>query len=219
LSEKDKILIVEDEKDTRFILNKLLTKNDYEVETTSNGKEALELIKTFMPKVILADWTMPIMDGIELCNHIKSSEDTKLIYYIILTARSSLNDKIRGLDIGADDFLSKPIENQELLARIRTGIRVHNLQAELRSIEHSKAIVEMACTIGHEINNPLSSLVVSLKNLEDELSSSNQQKFVDDLTLINKSIERIRHLVNNLIHLRNPEVINYADNQKMIKLG
>ncbi len=219
MSEKDKILIVEDEKDTRFILNKLLTKNDYEVETTSNGKEALELIKTFMPKVILADWTMPIMDGIELCNHIKSSEDTKLIYYIILTARSSLNDKIRGLDIGADDFLSKPIENQELLARIRTGIRVHNLQAELRSIEHSKAIVEMACTIGHEINNPLSSLVVSLKNLEDELSSSNQQKFIDDLTLINKSIERIRHLVNNLIHLRNPEVINYADNQKMIKLG
>ncbi len=219
MSEKDKILIVEDEKDTRFILNKLLTKNDYEVETTSNGKEALELIKTFMPKVILADWTMPIMDGIELCNHIKSNEETKLIYYIILTARSSLNDKIRGLDIGADDFLSKPIENQELLARIRTGIRVHNLQAELRSVEHTKAIVEMACTIGHEINNPLSSLVVSLKNLEDELSSSNQQKFIDDLTLINKSIERIRHLVNNLIHLRNPEVINYADNQKMIKLG
>jgi sigma-B regulation protein RsbU (phosphoserine phosphatase) len=219
LSEKDKILIVEDEKDTRFILNKLLTKNDYEVETTSNGKEALEKIKTFMPKVILADWTMPVMDGIELCNHIKSSEDTKLIYYIILTARSSLNDKIRGLDIGADDFLSKPIENQELLARIRTGIRVHNLQAELRSVEHSKAIVEMACTIGHEINNPLSSLIVSLKNLEDELKSTPQHKFDDDLTIITKSIERIKILVNNLVNLKNPEVINYTDNQKMIKLG
>ena len=110
---KDRVLIVEDEKDTRFILNKLLTKNDYEVESTSNGKEALELIKKFMPKVILADWTMPVMDGIELCNRLKSNENTKLIYYIILTARSSLNDKIRGLDIGADDFLSKPIENQD----------------------------------------------------------------------------------------------------------
>jgi DNA-binding response OmpR family regulator len=219
LNIKDKILIVEDEKDTRFILNKLLTKNDYEVETTSNGKEALELIKTFVPKVILADWTMPIMDGIELCNHIKSDESTKLIYYIILTARSSLNDKIRGLDIGADDFLSKPIENQELLARIRTGIRVHNLQIELKNVEHSKAIVEMACTIGHEINNPLSSLVVSMKNLEDELTSLNQQKFVDDLVLINKSIQRIKHLVNNLVHIKNPEIIDYTDNQKMIKLG
>ncbi len=219
MNTKDKILIVEDEKDTRFILNKLLTKNDYTVETTSNGKEALELIKTFMPKVILADWTMPIMDGIELCNHIKSNENSKLIYYIILTARSSLNDKIRGLDIGADDFLSKPIENQELLARIRTGIRVHNLQAELKSVEHSKAIVEMACTIGHEINNPLSSLIVSLKNLEDELKSSKQNKFSDDLTVIYKSIDRIKQLVNNLIHLRNPEVIQYADEQKMIKLG
>ncbi len=219
MNTKDKILIVEDEKDTRFILNKLLTKNDYTVETTSNGKEALELIKTFMPKVILADWTMPIMDGIELCNHIKSNENSKLIYYIILTARSSLNDKIRGLDIGADDFLSKPIENQELLARIRTGIRVHNLQAELKSVEHSKAIVEMACTIGHEINNPLSSLIVSLKNLEDELKSSKQNKFSDDLTVIYKSIDRIKQLVNNLIHLRNPEVVQYADDQKMIKLG
>lgn len=219
MNTKDKILIVEDEKDTRFILNKLLTKNDYEVETTSNGKEALELIKTFVPKVVLADWTMPIMDGIELCNHIKSDESTKLIYYIILTARSSLNDKIRGLDIGADDFLSKPIENQELLARIRTGIRVHNLQTELRNVEHSKAIVEMACTIGHEINNPLSSLVVSMKNLEDELTSLNQQKFVDDLVLINKSIQRIKQLVNNLVHIKNPETIDYTDSQKMIKLG
>lgn len=219
MNTKDKILIVEDEKDTRFILNKLLTKNDYEVETTSNGKEALELIKTFVPKVVLADWTMPIMDGIELCNHIKSDEGTKLIYYIILTARSSLNDKIRGLDIGADDFLSKPIENQELLARIRTGIRVHNLQIELKNVEHSKAIVEMACTIGHEINNPLSSLVVSMKNLEDELTSLNQHKFVDDLVLINKSIQRIKQLVNNLVHIKNPEIIDYTDSQKMIKLG
>ena len=216
---KDKILIVEDEKDTRFILNKLLSKNDYEVQTTSNGKEALELINTFMPKVILADWTMPVMDGIELCNKIKSNEQTKLIYYIILTARSSLNDKIRGLDIGADDFLSKPIENQELLARIRTGIRVHNLQAELRSVEHSRAVVEMACTIGHEINNPLSSLVVSLKNLESELKSLKHEQFNDDLVVINKSIERIKQLASNLVKLQNPETINYTDDQKMIKLG
>ena len=216
---KDKILIVEDEKDTRFILNKLLSKNDYEVQTTSNGKEALELINTFMPKVILADWTMPVMDGIELCNKIKSNEQTKLIYYIILTARSSLNDKIRGLDIGADDFLSKPIENQELLARIRTGIRVHNLQAELRSVEHSRAAVEMACTIGHEINNPLSSLVVSLKNLESELKSLKHEQFNDDLVVINKSIERIKQLASNLVKLQNPETINYTDDQKMIKLG
>lgn len=216
---KEKILIVEDEKDTRFILNKLLTKNEYEVKTTSNGKEALEIIDEFNPSVILADWTMPIMDGIELCNKIKSNEKHKLIYYIILTARSSLNDKIRGLDIGADDFLSKPIENQELLARIRTGVRIHNLQVELKSVEHTKAIVEMACTIGHEINNPLSSLIISLKNLEDEISNLKDDKYKDDLIVINKSIDRIKHLVNNLVHLKNPEVVNYTSDQKMIKLG
>ena len=77
----------------------------------------------------------------------------------------------------------------------------------------------MACTIGHEINNPLSSLVVSLKSLEDELSSENKKKYSDDLVVINKSIERIRQLVNNLVNLRKPEVINYAESQKMVKLS
>jgi len=118
-NEKDKVLIVEDEKDTRFILEKLLTKNNYEVKTSINGVDALEALKEFSPKVILADWTMPVMDGIELCNRIKQNNNYKTIYYIILTARASLKDRVAGLDIGADDFLVKPIENQELLARIR----------------------------------------------------------------------------------------------------
>nr|MBP9580716.1 response regulator [Ignavibacterium sp.] len=86
--EKDKILVVEDERDTRFILEKLLTKNNFEVITANNGQEALKLLETFTPKVILADWTMPIMDGLELCNQIKNNEKLKVIYFIILTART-----------------------------------------------------------------------------------------------------------------------------------
>jgi len=69
--EKNKILVVEDEKDTRFILDKLLTKNNYEVVTSVNGEEALKVLKDFNPQVILADWTMPVMDGIELCRSLK----------------------------------------------------------------------------------------------------------------------------------------------------
>ena len=216
--EKDKILIVEDEKDTRFILSKLLSKNGYEAIVAKNGAEALELLKQFSPKVILADWTMPIMDGVELCNRVKSDANNKLIYYIILTARTSLNDRIKGLDLGADDFLLKPIENQELLARIRTGVRIHNLQQELRSIERSKVTVEMACTIGHEMNNPLSSLIISLQNIEEELSDLKRDSITEDLTIIKKSIGRIKDLVNNLVGLKNAEVIDYTPDQKMIKL-
>ena len=214
---KDKVLIVEDEKDTRFILEKLLTRNNYEVVSVVNGEEAIESLKTFSPKIILADWTMPVLDGLALCNILKNDEKNKLIYFIILTARSSLKDRIMGLDVGADDFLVKPVENQELLARIRSGIRIFNLQSELSKIEHSKAIVEMACTIGHKINNPLSSLLLSIKNIENELAKDEKAKYAEDFSSVNESIERIEKFVNELIHLQNPEVINYFEEKRMIK--
>lgn len=214
---KDKVLIVEDEKDTRFILEKLLSRNNYEVVTAVNGQDALEILKIFVPKVIVADWTMPVLDGLALCNILKGDDKFKLTYFIILTARSSLKDRIMGLDVGADDFLVKPVENQELLARIRSGIRIFNLQAELRNIEHSKAVIEMACTIGHKINNPLSSLVLSLKNIENELNEQEKNKLGEDLSNINASVSRIRTFVNELIHLQNAETVNYFEDSKMIK--
>jgi DNA-binding response OmpR family regulator len=216
---KDQILVVEDEKDTRYILDKLLSKNGYEVVTSVNGEEAIEILKQHKPKVIIADWTMPVMDGIELCKILKGDEKYKLIYFIILTARASLKDRVIGLDVGADDFLVKPVDNQELLARIRSGIRIHNLQNELKSIEHNKAIIEMACTIGHKINNPLASLLMSIKNIEDELNSEEKDKFNDDFSITHQSIEKIKFLVNDLIHLQNPDLIEYTPDQKMVKLG
>lgn len=216
--EKDKILVVEDERDTRFILEKLLTKNNFEVITANNGQEALQLLETFTPKVILADWTMPIMDGLELCNQIKNSEKLKIIYYIILTARTSLRDRVTGLDVGADDFLMKPIENQELVARIRSGIRIFNLQRELKTIEHSKAVVELACTIGHKINNPLSSLKIAMNNLKESVPAKTSDHIEEDFEIMQQAIERIQTFVQQLTHLENPEIINYTDDSKMIKL-
>ena len=215
---KDKVLIVEDERDTLFILTKLLEKNGYEVASAINGSEALDIIDDFSPKVIVADWTMPIMDGIELCNRLKENEKHKLIYYIILTARTSLKDRVKGLDVGADDFLLKPTENQELLARIRSGVRIFNLQNELKEIEHGKALIEMATTIGHKINNPLSSLSVSLKTLESDLEQIEKDKFKEDFELINEALTRIRLLANDLSHLKNPETEDYTSETKMLKL-
>lgn len=215
--DKDKILVVEDERDTRFILEKLLTKNNFEVMTANNGQEALVALETYAPKVILADWTMPIMDGLELCNQIKNNEKYKIIYYIILTARTSLRDRVTGLDVGADDFLMKPIENQELVARIKSGIRIFNLQRELKAIEHSKAVVELACTIGHKINNPLSSLKIAMNNLKEAIPEKSSEQSVEDFQIMEQAIERIQTFVQQLTHLENPEIINYTDESKMIK--
>ena len=215
--DKDKILIVEDEEDTRFILERLLVRNNYEVHSAINGKEALSKLKDYHPKVIVADWTMPEMDGLQLCNKVKEQEEFKTIYFIVLTARASLKDRVMGLDTGADDFLVKPVENQELLARIRSGIRIHNLQNELKNIEHTKAIVEMACTIGHKINNPLSSLIMSLESLESEIEEDKKEKIQEDFYIIEESIKRIKQFVEALQNLKNPELTDYTPNKKMLK--
>jgi sigma-B regulation protein RsbU (phosphoserine phosphatase) len=216
--DKDRILLVEDDEDTTFILNRLLTKNNYEVRTASNGVEALDIIDDLHPKVILADWTMPEMDGLQLCDHLKKQEQYKAIYFIVLTARASLRDRVKGLDVGADDFLVKPVENQELLARIRSGIRINNLQNELKSIEHNKAVLEMATTIGHRINNPLSSLMMALSNLKEEIPDSELENIKEDFYVIDQSIDRIKKFVEALKKLDKPEFTEYVANNKMLKI-
>lgn len=217
--ERDRILIVEDDVDTRFILERSLIKNNFEAITATNGLEGLQMVEEYSPKLIIADWTMPQMDGLTLCTKIKQNEKYKSIYFILLTARSSLKDRVTGLDVGADDFLVKPVENQELIARIRSGIRIYNLQNELRSIEHQKAIIQLACTIGHQLNNPLSSLVITLQNLRIELQEMNLSKFNDDFELMNGAMDRIMNAVEALKNIQNPEVIKYANDLSMIKLN
>lgn len=217
--DKDRVVIVEDEEDTLYILGRLLKKNGYDVKTAINGVEALKVLEDgFIPKVVVADWTMPQMDGLQFCNILKEQEKYKLIYFIVLTARASLKDRVMGLDVGADDFLVKPVENQELLARIRSGIRIHNLQNELRSIEHNKAVIELACTIGHQLNNPLSSLIMALKNLEEEIKQKSKDKHEEDFFVVNESISRISKLIEALKNLQNPELVDYSSNNKMIKI-
>lgn len=215
---KDKILVVEDEEDTKFVLERLLFKNGYEVKGSSNGEEALKILQDFQPKVIIADWTMPAMDGLQLCNILKTTEKHKLIYFIVLTARASIKDRVKGLDVGADDFLVKPVENNELLARVRSGVRIYNLQNELKEIEHNKALLEMAATIGHRINNPLSSLIMSAQNLQFELSDSEKSVHEDDFTIIFESVKRISKSVEALKNLQNPEFTKYALDNKILKI-
>jgi len=214
----DKILIVEDEKYTRLIIEKLLSKNNYEVYTATNGKDALDIVEEVMPKLIIADWNMPVLNGLDLCKAVKHNDKFKTIYFILFTAKISLEDRVEGLDSGADDFMIKPTENEELLARVRTGIRVVNLQRDLTKIEHDKAIVEMACTIGHQLSNPLNSLIFSFKSLQDKLSKKEAKHLNEELTLVKLSVEKIQTLVSELIKLEKPEMTDYNADIKMLKI-
>lgn len=217
-ADPDRILVVEDEKYTRLIIEKLLKKNNYEVYTATNGKDALDIIEEIKPKLIIADWNMPVLNGIDLCKTVKRNDKLKSIYFILFTAKISLEDRVEGLDSGADDFMIKPTENEELLARVRTGIRIVNFQHDLTKIEHDKAIVEMACTIGHQMSNPLNSLIFSLKSLQDKLNSKEAKRLNEEMNLVKLSIEKIQILTNELIKLEKPEMTDYNSDIKMLKI-
>lgn len=130
----DRVLIIEDEAINQLILKQTLSQQGYEVAVASDGKTGLELAQSFSPTLIICDWMMPEMNGLEVCQAVKADADMSSMFFILLTARTELKDRINGLDSGADDFLNKPIQPQELLARVRAGLRIYHAAQSLRSL-------------------------------------------------------------------------------------
>lgn len=120
---RSKILLVDDEIDTLLPLKRSLELDDFIVVGACNGGEALIKAKTDLPDLIILDLMMPEMDGYEVCKRLKNNEMTRNIPVIILTARDAISDKIKGLEIGADDYVTKPFHLNELKARVKSAIR------------------------------------------------------------------------------------------------
>ncbi len=126
------ILIVEDDSDTRRFLERILAGAGYRVDTVKNGREALELFeKDFFP-IVLSDWMMPEMNGLELCRAIRKKEKEGYVFIILLTANKARENIVSGLEAGADDYLTKPFDRAELFARLNTGMRILNLEQSLK---------------------------------------------------------------------------------------
>lgn len=119
----NKILVIDDDEDILELLIYNLKKENYEVESASNGLEGVEKAKTFLPDLILMDIMMPILDGIEAGKIIKTTEKLKHIHVVYLTARSEEYSEIVAFEIGADDYLTKPIKPRALLSRINAYFR------------------------------------------------------------------------------------------------
>lgn len=117
------ILLVEDERAQREVLSYNLASEGFIVRYAENGEEALLMIDEAMPDLVVLDWMMPLMSGIEVCRQIKTRNDTRHIPVIMLSARSEDIDKVRGLDTGADDYMVKPYSVSELMARVRSQLR------------------------------------------------------------------------------------------------
>jgi len=121
--DKPKVLIVEDEPAQVEMLRYNLKSEGYEVIVATDGETGVEKARFELPDIILLDWMLPRLSGIEACRQIRRIDTTRQIPVIMLTARSEERDRVRGLDIGADDYISKPYSIKELLARVRAALR------------------------------------------------------------------------------------------------
>lgn len=117
------VLVVEDEPAQREVLSYNLEAEGYHVRKAENGEEAVMMVSEERPDLIILDWMMPLMSGLEVCRQIKMRGDTRDIPVIMLSARSEELDTVRGLDTGADDYVTKPYNMRELMARVRTQLR------------------------------------------------------------------------------------------------
>jgi two-component system cell cycle response regulator len=129
---KWRILLVDDDPVQRIAIGCMLERGGYEVVTAEDGKEALERLRHDHISLVLTDWEMPEIDGVELCRTIRETMDESYTYIVIQTAHKDLEHVVTGLQAGADDFLSKPIAEAELLARLNTGKRLLHMEQALR---------------------------------------------------------------------------------------
>ncbi|SEM39215.1 Serine phosphatase RsbU, regulator of sigma subunit [Syntrophus gentianae] len=130
---KDKILIVDDSPDIRVLLTSLLTKSGYEIAQAENGEDCLRQIRKFQPDLILLDIIMPGIDGFEVCKKIKADPCSRDIPVIFLSGRSETKAKIEGLAIGGADYITKPFDMGEVIARIKNQLKIRHLTDELIS--------------------------------------------------------------------------------------
>lgn len=160
---KDSVLIVDDEEHIRELIKFNLEKEGYDVICANNGKEALEMTANKYPSLILLDLMLPEMDGYEVCSRIRDNQDTCNIPIIMITAKCEELDKVKGLDIGADDYITKPFSVKELLARVKAVLRRVCSNIVYDGIKFGDVIINFA---NHQVVKNNSKVDFTLKEFE-----------------------------------------------------
>jgi DNA-binding response OmpR family regulator len=159
-----KVLIAEDDPVSRRVLQVTLVKWGYDAVTCQDGIEAWEALqKEDASPLAILDWMMPGLDGVEVCRKVRAMPDPRFTYIILLTAKGRTEDVVEGLGAGADDYLTKPFDREELQARLRVGVRVLELQKRLTERERENArldtLAQATCALAHHIRNAITPIV------------------------------------------------------------
>jgi diguanylate cyclase (GGDEF)-like protein len=200
-----RVLVVDDDHVYRGVLEQLLKAAGYSVETAENGREALEKIQTARPEVVVTDSVMPTMDGLTLCRLIKGNHGIRSTYVIILSSHGETSAKVTGLDLGADDYLVKPVEPIELKARVRSGLRLHRALRELAT--KNELLERLALT------DPLTRLA-NRRAFEESLATevARTGRHGKHLSLLFLDLDRFKDVNDTYGHVTGDEVLaGFAD--------
>ncbi|MCK5055276.1 MAG: response regulator [Candidatus Aminicenantes bacterium] len=243
--EKPLILIVDDLPRNVQVLHQILNTGEYSFAIASDGGEALRLVKKKLPDLILLDIMMGDIDGFEVCKRLKEKPATAQIPIIFLTAKTDVEDKVRGFKLGAIDYITKPFENAEVVARVHTHIQLkksidmirdynHQLSEivedikksyrELRDSQHERineekrdAVKAMVVTANHEINQPLTMIQGYVDLLKQSMNSQSQSVAQKKyLDGIERAFERIMIILERFRESAAIRFTNYLPNIKMV---
>jgi putative two-component system response regulator len=171
-----RVLVVDDDEIVLELLAHTLTEAGYEVGTATNGREALKKIKTGQYRLVVSDWVMPEMNGIELCRQIRKQQFSGYIYFILVTANEGTDRVVEGLEAGADDFVTKPLKPAELCVRLRAGERLLSLESRNVTIF---ALAKLAESRDPETGAHLERIREYCRVIANDLSQ--QEKFADEV--------------------------------------
>lgn len=199
-----KILIAEDDPVTRRLLQVTLQKWNYDVDVACNGAEAWQMLQgEEAPRMAILDWMMPEMDGIQVCQKLRQQKGEPYTYVVLLTAKDLKEDVIKGIEAGADDYLSKPFDGDELKARLRSGTRILALQESLIS---ARDALRFQAT--HDSLTGLWNRGATLDALERELSRANRQG--TPVALMMADLDHFKHINDTFGHLAGDDVLREA---------
>jgi diguanylate cyclase (GGDEF)-like protein len=199
-----KILIADDETMSRKLLEKTLVRAGYEVTSVENGELArVELSRSDGPRLALLDWEMPELDGPSVCREIRKKSDRSYVYMVLLTSKEAKTDIVAGLESGADDYLTKPFDPEELKARLRTGLRILDLEDRL-----VEAREEMRFKATHDALTSLWNRGVIMDLLGRELARSHRER--SSTVILLGDLDHFKRINDNYGHTIGDEVLQEA---------
>jgi len=213
VKKKSKVLIVDDAVDTVEILRKRFRSEGYDTAEAYDGEEGLRQVAEYHPDLIILDVMMPKLDGLEVCQKLKTDENTKYIPILMLTAKAEVEDKVKGLDIGADDYLAKPFDYKELSARVRSLLASKAAREKLVEEERAEALHLMMDEVAHEIRNPLVSIGGFARRVHENLPEGNPNKkymemIINDVAILENMIKKLIELKTVAVCYFEPTNIN-----------